>query len=737
VRRTRRRAIALVIAAPLAAGCGARSLSADAGSAGPSPATADADLAGVAPADAGAAAPVEGGPAAPAVPPAAPAGVTFRPCGAMAALPELLGVTAGGDVALVAGYQLGPAYVHLLSRASGRVTRTIEIDDSTALLTADRRHVMTPTSVVDLVTGATVRRATPSSGELAVGPAGDWVLRQDVDPSSGAVSIVKVDVTTDAHLLVSPALGAGSQVRDAAVTEDGARAVLLLATPTSGRNRTNIQLAVMALANGALERQLELDGLSGFPPAAVDAPSLQPVLTTAAGLALVHLTTGFRAYRIGDGRLMWSTGPDVNEAQLSPAGLIAFRGNQAASWELLDVDSSAGVGAFSADVRRSVDVGFVTQALLAFTPEGGEVVFVDDAGALRVGMSDGSTAPLPFKRKGWPGRSVFVSPSELVEIEGADFVGVNVRKRALPGGEILAERSWSEPQTEWIGDIALSSDGVLVAVALPDNVHVLRAADLGDVDVVPGPAGRVAWSHDGTALATTPDLHYRDMGRPPPVPSRALQVWSLRERVARSYALPFIPTYATFADDDRTIFATGRPTGTVLPDESSRVQLDGDLEAARIDRASGATAPAPALFGSDASRSFGTDLRSVYRLTDGAILSTLDLPAVSTLYTNLDADVTGFVDGLPPVAGIVTSHHRPVFSPDGALLADVTGLLPNGARLSIYETATGRRIDLEPPPRNVTDSNPLELIFSPDGRRLATEQWDDRVGTVRLLCASP
>ena len=51
-------------------------------------------------------------------------------------------------------------------------------------------------------------------------------------------------------------------------------------------------------------------------------------------------------------------------------------------------------------------------------------------------------------------------------------------------------------------------------------------------------------------------------------------------------------------------------------------------------------------------------------------------------------------DGLPSVAGVTTRHHAPVFSPDGAFLADLAASGFNGYGLAVYETATGKRLQL-------------------------------------------
>jgi hypothetical protein len=447
--------------------------------------------------------------------------------------------------------------------------------------------------------------------------------------------------------------------------------------------------------------------------------------------ALVNVSFGFRAYRLADGARVWVTRSNVTEAQLSPSpGVIAFRSSETDPWQLQDLVAGTVVGSLDAAVRRSVDQS--TGSLLSFTPDGDEVVFEDEA--LRVGQTDGSTTALPFKRDAWPARGVFLSETEFVSIEirGPGPFELGVRKRALPGGEILAEMSSGESQSEWDGDVSLAPDGQSIAVALPDNVHILRASDLVETAVIPRAAGRIAWSRDGAALLTTPDVHYRDPGRPPQDLSPRLDVWTRNGLLDRTYTLPFVPIFGTFTEDDRSIILTGRPTATFVPASISplpEVQLGGPLQGARIDRASGAVAPAETLFASDPTGHFGTDLETIYRIEDGARIATLDLPEGPS-------DSTG--DGLPSVAGVPTSRHAPVFSPDGAFLADsaATATTFNSYGLAIYETTTGRRLQLTPPPLN--ESGYLVILTSsPSGRQLATKNWGDPIETLRLFCAGP
>jgi hypothetical protein len=295
---------------------------------------------------------------------------------------------------------------------------------------------------------------------------------------------------------------------------------------------------------------------------------------------------------------------------------------------------------------------------------------------------------------------------------------VGVTKRAVPSGEVLAELSSEEIQSEWQGDIALAPDGQTLAVAFPDRVHLLRSADLRELAVIPRAAGRVAWSPDGAALMTTPDLHYRDAGRPASDPPAALDVWTVEGDLQGTFQLPFVPFFATFTADGLGIVATGQSSeqheDAAQSGGISRVDFSGTAQSVGIDRATGATHAlgwVPVVV--DADRHFVTDLHTVVRLRDDAPVATLDDPAFATddpvLYRRL-----------------------PEFSPDASLVAGIA-MPPNSfPMLLLYASANGKKLG-----SLAVDINALRtLAFSPDGLQLGVQAADGFPG-VEFVCLGP
>jgi hypothetical protein len=725
-------AVALIVSL-VAAGCGMRALSADGG-----PPVATPDGQGNAGGQDLTSAPAQ--PLQPLLPPVAPAGLTYRPCGGLATVPELIGVDADGDAVLIATGFGQNASLHLFSLRTGRVMRTLNIDGATGVLTADRLHVITPTALVDLRAGSSLKSPPPTIWNddlLAVSPSGDvligWV--SDTFHVNGRRIVLKQ--VADGSLRDLP-LSDSDEPFAAVVADDGQRFFLLF-----DRYRPSLGFAVTIevrqSSDGTLEREIVASNEVPVPGASGRDGQLNPQLTTSGDLLLVNLkAVGYRAFRVSDGALVWSPGPDVKQAQLSPqVGVVISRASDTASWQERDLQAGRVVGTFAPSQVESTrqDSGASLRPLLALGPDGSEVVFHRE-GTLWSGHSDASTSPLPFVSDNgqWAGRSIFVTPSEVVtvEITGAN-TGIGVRKRAVPGGEMLAEMSSGESQTEWDGDIAVSPDGHLIAVAFPDNVHVLRATDLTEMGVIQRAAGRVAWSSDGTVLLTTTDLHYRDRGRPSPEVRASLDVWVPDGRRLRTYDLPFIPMFATFTADGRSIVATGRQGNLPHVDGGfEQVLLSGPLQSVKIDRATGQTTSTPlAALATDSGGRYGTDLRSIIRLNDGAAIASLDLPVANG--SNASAS------DLPPVAGEVPARHRAVFSPDAALVADLAS--PSNEALSqlvIYEAATGKRLQTVPLLAGSEYLNLLgTLAFSPDGRRLAAQAWGGSTGNLHFLCAAP
>ena len=668
----------------------------------------------------------------PAQPPAAAAGLMLRTCGAMVNLPQVLGVDADGNVVLLAqGYDASwnaSFSVHLFSRAAGRVIRSIS--DAGGLLTADRQHVVTPSTLLDLRTGKLIQSPpqvpqSPPGDILAAGPSGDFLIVGET-MSLAATRVVSRRVADNSERELVPATVGRAYA--AAVADDGLRFFLLVVKAPFGDSPVTIE--IRHVSDGNLEREIPISGGAVVPSGGI--PGLLPRLTTSGDYALANLgTIGYRAFRISDGALVWSPDPSVNQAQLSPQqGVVAFRASSGDPWQRLDMTTGRITGTFAPSQEPTRIRDFVPPnawPLLAFTPSGDEVVF-SDGGSLRVGRADTSTTPLPFKSGGWCGRSVFLSASEVVSVEEVDgpapFTEV-VRKHALPSGEILAEMSSGERQSEWDGDLAVSPDGSTIAVAFPDRVHLLRSADLSEVSVIPRAAGRVAWSADGAALATTPDLHYRDPGRPASDPPAALDVWTLDGRLQRTFALPFVPFFAAFTADGLGIVATGQAgvshIGGPTSAQTSSVQMTGAAQSVRIDRTTGATlALGSTPVAVDAAHHFVTDLHAIARLHDDKPIAFLDPPPQ---FIAKDPLLSTSLAAFSPVA---------VFSPDAALVAGVA-VPDNGApALVLYATASGKTVQSLP----LFSSALRTLAFSPDGRQLGL-QWRGGAPDLGLVCLTP
>ncbi len=664
----------------------------------------------------------------PSLPPAAGAGATFRPCGVMSPLPEILGVTATGEVALLAGNGRPlPAYVHLFSRAAGRVTSTLALamDDTSVMLTRDGRHLVTSKRLYDLATGVATPHAS-GTDSLDISASGDFVLALDRSVIPGtAASVVKRVLATDAVTQLVPARG-DRTVLAGALMDNGTHFLLLVGFPDATARTGSLWLELRRLADGALERSPSVDNGGAIVDGFV-VPANRRLLTTTGGYALLRFESGTHAVRLPDGATVWKEVPGFTQFQLSPKeGIVVYRAVDSDTWQVRDLAAGANLGALPASITRTyvhLPSG-VDEAGLAFTPDGAEVVFEDDA--LRVARADGSGSIVttPIKGGGWSGRSVFVSSTEIVSIESTSIQGTGVRKRSVPGGEVLAELGTSEWQSEWDGDVALSPDGKSIAVALPERVHVLRVSDLKELATIPRAAGRVAWSADGGALVTTPDLHYRDMERPVAEAAPMVEIWGADGRLERGSSVPFIPTFATFTDDGRALLVTGRDQGMPLAGQHyTAVDLVGPFRAVRVDRVSGTTsAMTDAPLASDPGRHFGTDLTGVIRFEDGTRIASLDLPAPPISAS----------DEVPPrVAGLSVRFHRPTFSPDGALLADLVASVTGGTTVAIYEAATGKRLDVVPLELGEAQAS---LTFSPDGRKLGVEEWGGS-GLTTVLCA--
>jgi hypothetical protein len=711
-----------------------------------------ASFAGVAVAGAGCAPPAAGagdaaastpdaGPPAPLTPPPASPDLRFDRCGVMNPRPDVIGVDGDGEVVLLARsvwFAERKSSIHLFSTRTGRVTRSISLGTDVAVLTADRHHVLTATDLVDLATGDAKHLATPldpsPAGDvkvLAVGPAGDFAVVADTGPA--ATRIVVRGLIDGAEREVAT-LAAGPQVTAAAVSDDGRRFHLFVREETPPGSRTwRFTLETRAVSNGDLEREILLADAVALKPFIEGTVVWNPRLATTGDYVLASVPgVGFVAHRISDGQRVWTAAPDVfTEAYLSPrAGVVLFASDAMGPWTERDMEAGRDIGTFPGTWMEGVkELGVLTMwGYPALWPDGTHTVLPLEW-SLELGHEDGTSEPLPFRGSwGW-GRRVFVAEDQVVTVETDPKVRLVVRKRAIPGGEILMETHAPGFQSTWTGDAALSPDGRQLAIAAVDRVQILRTADLGLVAELPTIAGRMFWAPDGKALAVTPAVQSH-LGSTPTVVHDALDIWGVDGRVERSIALPFVPVFAVFSADGRSILTSGR-TGMAFNDPltdgktfEERVLLSGAVQGAWIDRATGATrALASAPLAVDPEGHFADDLTSIVRLADGAPIAALDLPVgVPPLPEDQE----------PHVAGVwlaSSAQSPPEFSPDGALVSGIANAVDGGNEVILYASATGRRVQTFP----VSEANAATLTFSPSGRVLTIES----PGGLELYCRAP
>jgi hypothetical protein len=631
----------------------------------------------------------------------------------MQPVPGLLGVDADGEAVLFASADGISSSLHLAPLPDGHVIRSIPFDGGSAFLTADRLHVITSTQLIDLRTGAAHPLASGVGAPLAISPAGDWGIAIDYGPAANLGGLVAVNLADG----TSRSLGVSSGVpRAAAIADDATR--FFVVSVDGGVFDARITIEVRAVADGRLQRSIPIDQGAVIPE--VYSARLPPTISTVGDLVLVRAgNVGHRVIRTSDGALLWSTSD--GQAQLSPVeGIVATRSEDGDLWIETDVSSQRRVRELPvSDPRFDGGNDAWSPPAFAYTPDGAQAVIPHDRVITLTDGRGGQTA-LPFTRStDWTGRGLFVGADEFVSIETVG-PGINegVRKRRLPGGEVTAELKTHEAQSEWDGDIVPSPNGRFLAVALPESVRILRASDLVEATFIQRDAGRIAWAPDGNSLLTTPDAHYRDTGRAPFGALHAIERWALDAAPLATYEVPFIPTFATFTADGRTIVATGRE-GTVNtdPDQFASITWSDPLQAAVIDVATGVVTPtATAPVAVDASLRFATDWLRVERLADRAPVASFDLPAQQS-----DADSV--------VAGIDVrsrSIHPPVFSPDASL---VTGWADDVRGVILYSSATGARVQ----GLNFSTFGAGALAFAPDGRRLAASEWSR--GPLQLWCA--
>jgi hypothetical protein len=219
-----------------------------------------------------------------------------------------------------------------------------------------------------------------------------------------------------------------------------------------------------------------------------------------------------------------------------------------------------------------------------------------------------------------------------------------------------------------------------LAAAFPESVHILAVSDLTLIAYIPRSASGLSWSGDGRRLAITPDLHYRDEGRPPrSEPLEILEEWEIDPpNLARSYALPGVPVFVAYSiDGESLVVGTVERQSDSAATDMARVPLD--IAASRglvVRRDTGALADYP-ISPIAAAHGFVTDGASVRG-------PALDSPLVSLESSLLWSPWSG---------GVV-----PAFSGDGAVLAGFLDPAPNAAaaadvgRLVVLNSQTGARL---------------------------------------------
>jgi WD40 repeat protein len=166
---------------------------------------------------------------------------------------------------------------------------------------------------------------------------------------------------------------------------------------------------------------------------------------------------------------------------------------------------------------------------------------------------------------------VFAADGELADVlELADVFRMMVARyvpdHAGPTATLRAE----ETQSEWNGEILLSPDEQRVAVVFPDSIRILDATTLEPIASLPTGAGAIAWSPDGRYLAATPDLHYRDPGRPAYVPTKTLTFWSSTSgKLEASFATPTYAQSVAFSADGTKVVGSGRELQMTTPEPGS------------------------------------------------------------------------------------------------------------------------------------------------------------------------
>jgi hypothetical protein len=272
--------------------------------------------------------------------------------------------------------------------------------------------------------------------------------------------------------------------------------------------------------------------------------------------------------------------------------------------------------------------------------------------------------------------------------EPLQMVARFVTGKAGPAATLLT----LEGQSQWDGHVLLSHDQRRVALVFPDSIRIADAASLSPLVTIGHGAAAIAWSPDDRYLASTPDLHERDPGRPLDVPSKHVTLWNTDSgALAARFATPVYPQQIAFsATGDRMIGWGLGGEVIVVP----RPSPSGDVWT-RFE-------------GLEGRASFSIDLRTGLAVKTDAppfIGSTRELIATEAgvFRVSTGQQLSSFVAPLP---------ERLVFSGDFSVALGVT---PEGVRL--YAVHDGHQIAQGP---SMSATDPLALSW--DGRRVVVDE---------------
>ncbi|HEX2871572.1 MAG TPA: WD40 repeat domain-containing protein [Polyangiaceae bacterium] len=261
-----------------------------------------------------------------------------------------------------------------------------------------------------------------------------------------------------------------------------------------------------------------------------------------------------------------------------------------------------------------------------------------------------------------------------------------------------------ETQSEWEGQIALSPDAQRIAVVFPDSIRILNATTLEPLASLATGAGYIAWSPDGRYVAASPDLHYRDDGRPAPDASKTLSFWDASSgELAAKYATPIHTFGFAFSADGTKVVGWGQ---TMQVDEASRSSGGALTWFAPFDDAQS--------FSMDvlSGQVTGNDLGPQIGWTREVIATEQGIFRIST---------SELISAFEAVDGELNAPKRVVFAPDASVGAVAFDIPMQGKLFGVLQAEEARSAPF--------GDWRVGLSLSPGGRRFAVGEG--------VYCASP